>query len=175
MYKEKSQKEMVELMFGNFKYDNIACFSNVNYTVATLSGKAGLIDLKGNPITDFIYDDLTQENIDDSEIDKMIDYFHFVNSNYYSLRLNNKWGVLNNKGETIVDFIYDERIEICSQDFFIVRKDKYGVINSNKKIILDCIYENIQECSLDNDSKIFFIATLNDKQALFNSEGERLC
>ncbi len=175
MYKEKSQKEMVELMFGDFKYDNIACFSNVDYTVATLNGKAGLIDLKGNPITDFIYDDLTQESIDDSEIDKMIDYFHFVNSNYYSLRLNNKWGVLNNKGETIVDFIYDERIETGLQDFFIVCKDKYGVINNNKEMILDCIYDNIQECTQDNDLKIFFIVTLNGKEALFNSDGIRLC
>ena len=47
----------------NFTYDKIVPFhNNENYTIAIANGKAGLIDLEGNPITEFIYDINKHEN-----------------------------------------------------------------------------------------------------------------
>lgn len=66
MIKKKTKKETAKLILGNFKYDDILPFCCTNYTVAISNGKAGLIDLNENPLTEFIYDDL-REYCDDGD------------------------------------------------------------------------------------------------------------
>ena len=53
-----------KIKIGNFKYDKILSFWGEKCTIAVLNGKAGLIDYNGNKLTEFIYDDLS-DDLDD--------------------------------------------------------------------------------------------------------------
>ncbi len=127
--KTNSKKQTVQ----GFKYDKIVSFYETDYTVALLNGKAGLIDLDGNPLTEFIYDDLTDYFIgaqdydfDDEKLDSW-----FIEKDYCLMRLNSKWGLLNNKGEIIIDFQCKRKISVYESDEFslrLVHADKMDVL-----------------------------------------------
>ncbi len=131
---------------GKFKYDKIIPFMFMDYTVAILNGRAGLIDLKGNPLTDFIYDDLSDYY---SEMENSIGMWMLLddNQNFCSLRLNGKWGFLDKTGRVLIDFKYDDEIYYvnleCENYYFVRLDNKWAVYNRNWQKINDDLYENI--------------------------------
>ena len=156
-----------KIKIGNFKYDKILSFWGEKCTIAVLNGKAGLIDYNGNQLTEFIYDDLS-DDLDDffEEVCLDIGYMPFghkesktwsthsgviMNEKYCSMRLNGKWGLLDEKGQTIIDFKYSNPV-IDWGDNFIIETNKdimgievsdYFIMDKNKKIHVDLNFMGI--------------------------------
>ena len=101
---------------------------------------------------------------------------------------NNKWGVIDNKGNTIIDFDYDEMIVIPNKnkDFFICNYDvdystetyKTKVLNKNGEQVLNN-YNNIKPVENTNGKNIWYednmlIYEENGKYGLINFEGEKI-
>ncbi len=63
-------------------------------------------------ITDFIYDDVDG----------------FYNTDTFAVCKNNKWGFINNKGEQIIDFIFDGAVSIETGKAFVKQNGKWGII-----------------------------------------------
>lgn len=230
----------MELITKEILYDKIISFQDMNFTIAVMNGKAGLINIKGEPLTEFIYDDLSDYYDSDEDSAGWMLY----EDDYCQMRLNGKWGILNNYGEIIVDFQYEDEIdfyqlennlivklndkyllldsagkvildkyesivpqingyacvsngenvgiinsngelvvdciykwvEVSSSDYFVVwTHDGYeGIIDKNKTIILDCKYSSIKICTSKECKDVVFIANLNEKSALFNTQGVQL-
>ena len=145
------------------KYEKIIPFQDIEYTVAIHNGKAGLISKEGEPLTEFIYD-----NLEDYYKNEFLDVFDdlgvenvehwkltaFENKKYCSLRLNGKWGLLNNKGEVVLDFKYNSQLKVVERDDL-----PYHYLNTN--VLLN---ENWEEFIDKNKyDHIAYNATLNNK------------
>jgi hypothetical protein len=148
MTKSLLQKN-IELIFGNFKYDIIIPFYHVKkgYTVAVLNGKSGLIDYNGNQLTEFIYDDMSKEFEDESYFG--VGWVHFENryDKYCRMRLNGKWGLLDNNGNVIVDFKYSNPVQEWGENFIIAenKNNSYTetVMDKNGNIHSELSFERI--------------------------------
>ena len=65
-----------------------------------------------------------------------------------------KYGLIDKKGKTVVEYIYDEMTRQNEFGYVAVKKDgKWGAIDRNGKIVQDPIYE------LDDYLKVDFIGT----------------
>jgi len=133
------------------KYDRIMPFYNTDYTLAIVNGKAGMIDLEGNPLTDFIYDDLSEQYLNLQEGAWTI--YH----NCCSLSLNGKWGLLDGKGRIIIEFMYDNNIDItyspsCDNLCFVKTDGKYAIYNTEWQKVTDKYYDKL---SFLNDGIVF--------------------
>ena len=131
----------MELTKEIFKYDKIIPFAHAqkDFTVAIINGKSGLINFAGKQITEFIYDDMSREFDDESYYD--VGWVHFENRDdkYCKMRLNGKWGLLDGKGNTIVDFKFSNPVQEWGENFIISEgddnsyveypMDKYGNIH----------------------------------------------
>ena len=116
--------------------------------------------------------------------------FDTVHSNLI-IQKNDKWGVINNDGENIIETKYDE-LHCVGKDRFVVRlndKDNwyFGVINSKNDIIINFdykyiswksnyFYECYRECNYNLDTKYKW-NEYTDKTGLvwFNYIGEKIC
>jgi hypothetical protein len=64
---------------------------------------------------------------------------------YQIIRIENKYGVINSKNETIIPVIYDEIKSSENWRYFIIKlKNKLGLININGIITKEPIYDNIE-------------------------------
>ena len=146
---EINLKENAELKFGNFKYDKIVPFyhSNNDYTVAIINGKSGLIDNNGNQLTEFIYDDLSKEFVEDFPDD--FGWIHFENSwnKYCRMRLNGKWGLLDKNGNIVVDFKYTNPVQEWGENFIIQSEEENSctqlIIDRNQNVIKELHYDSV--------------------------------
>ena len=133
-------------------------------TIEIKNGKAGLIDINGIPLTDFIYDDLSSYYEEKNGCS-----WALYEDNFISMRLNNKWGILNQKGEIIIDFLHENkvRIEKLGKNLVAVLDNKYYLININgekiKELPFDCVIVNLDE---------FAIVSLNELFGLINNNGD---
>lgn len=166
--KKKTKTEMIELIFGDFKYDDILPFCRTNYTVAILNGKAGLIDLNGNPLTEFIYDDLREYCEDEEECCCI---WYAIMEKYCKMRLNGKWGILDDKGNIVYDFIYDNKIELmdCEEYVYLEIDGKTKVLDKDLKPVLKDTYTEICETGWDT-----FLVQDNGKYRYINKDGKAL-
>ena len=171
---ESSLQENVELMFGNFKYDRIVPFyhSNNNYTVAIMNGKSGLIDFNGKQLTEFIYDDLSKEFVEEFPDD--FGWMHFENSwnKYCRMRLNGKWGLLDKNGNIVVDFKYLNPVQEWGENFIIQSEEENFctqlIIDRNQNVIKELYYDSITP-----EGEYAFVIK-NGKCGLINNEFQTL-
>ena len=146
-------------------YDKILYFYDTNYTIAISGNKTGLIDVtNGCMITDFIYDlvDDKETSEDWDAIYELIgrkyepenkDYFvleRCIARDYCVMRKNTKWGLLNSKGKVVIDFKYDNEIELCSYpdpNYYIITVDnKNGRIDLKSNILMEPKFDWIHKC-----------------------------
>lgn len=53
-----------------------------------------------------------------------------------------KYGLINAKGETLIDFIYENAQEFCTEDLLAVKQDgQWGFVNTEGKVIVDFEYD----------------------------------
>ena len=100
---------------------------------------------------------------------------------YFTLKINDKYGVIDREGKIIVETTYD-RVEIPnpSKDIFICYKDEKGIaINSNKQQMFS-EYNSIQAIQLKNSSnnipyeKSTLISEKNGKYGLIDFTGKKI-
>ena len=64
----------------------------------------------------------------------MIEFFN----NKYEIVVksnNDKYGIINSKGEILIDFVYDNIVSYKNGLFIAKMNDKYGIIDKNNKIV----------------------------------------
>ena len=154
----------------DFIYDDLSEFKtdqilyNDNYCIMRLNGKWGIIDILGNTIIDFKFDEpirVKQHNnhkiikldkwgivdndwhiVIECKYDK-ISYFDFN----YIYEIKNKKGLMDLQGRTLTEPVFDSLIQydgISGKRFYIARTgDRTGIIDSSGKKIIDFIYKKI--------------------------------
>ena len=157
-------KEVETSTFDGFQYDKIINFNYMNFTIAIKNGKAGLIDINGKPLTDFIYDDLTDYYGKDEDNAGWMVY----EDDYCVMRLNGKWGVLNYNCKVIIDFQYDDEITTYSVEdkIIVVQNGNYSLIDINGNLITN-EYDTIMP-----QINGYACVTLGDDVGIINSNGE---
>lgn len=97
--------------------------SNSGYIVR-LTGKVGVLDLKGNPIIPIVYNYISG----------------YMIKNTYFLTKENKMGMADATGKIILPMVYDQ-LETCGRENIVITKDKlYGMIDYTGKVIYPCKY-----------------------------------
>ena len=88
--------------------------------------------------------------------------------NYYLVRKDNKFGLLDSKGKTMIECKYDYiDFDLNRKYLYAILNNKLGVININGNVIIDFIYDGIEERHFDLYEDI--AETYRD---YFNSIGE---
>lgn len=143
------------------KYDTIVFDEGRKELIVSNNKKYGIISIDGNIRLKLMYDNLEILNYDPL---------------LYVIGINEKFGVLNAKKETIVEPEYDKisstLIRNIDKDLgpvIIVQKDeKYGLIDSKDgEAILDCIFDKIEETE-EGDKQIYILENEGQKYMLEN-------
>lgn len=156
---DNSGKEVVPCIYesvgGINCYNLTARYNNSRYISVIKNGKRGFLhDYK--EITPCIYD-------------KELEYY--FNNNLAEVRINNKWGVINQLGKEVIPCIYDS-VSIFEYGLISVSKDgKYGVINDRGGEVIPCVYDGLNV--IGNDC---FLVKKDDYQMIIdNSNNVQLC
>ena len=146
-------------------YDSITeiTFDNESYSYLILSNENNNLIMNLN----------TEELIElDENIQYIVDPYEYkndkkiINSDKYLITVNNnKYGVIDYNGNTILDLKYDY-IRIIDNTFIIRENNKFGIINSNKEYILNSEYEEII------DYKDTYVIKKDNKYAIINKNKE---
>ena len=118
---------------GNIKFD---------YILLERNGSLNLLNIKTYELTEL------DSNISDIFIylsPEEAELKNANNTNYFiALNKNNKYGLIDKNGNTVLDFIYDFLYNSSTNDEYIALKDdKYGLINSKNETILNFEYDFI--------------------------------
>lgn len=152
-------------------YDNSVNFINRNYCVAIKNGKAGVIDKHNNEIVSFSHDPETLKCYEELGIivcdrqgrvgafnfnKKIIIPFVYSKIGYFNnigkaiAIKNSKYGIIDNKGNIVVDFLYDEmgdydQCYIGDDRLISMRKKKHwGFIDDSGNEIISPQYEEVR-------------------------------
>ena len=66
--------------------------------------------------------------------------YEVITNNKYEIVVksnNDKYGIINSKGEILIDFVYDNIVSYKNGLFIAKMNDKYGIIDKNNKIVLN--------------------------------------
>lgn len=156
-------KELLDWSYTSLKTSN-------NYIIAGNSmNKYGLMDLKGNVLIDCVYDQVeffgdyrynpTGIYVDRGDNFNLLDlndyhelldwsYFYSSGSDDYVIARNsdNKYGMMDLKGNIIAGFLYDD-MYTANDDNYVISENsgnKYGLLDKTGNICTDFIYRNIQ-------------------------------
>ena len=90
------------------------------------NGKYGMLNVKGNIVIPFIYDDLC-----------------FFDNGTIRAKKNSKLGVIDKKGNTIIPFVYDDIYEIdrINKFFLVKQNNKWGCIDRSGKITVPFVFD----------------------------------
>ncbi|QSX04710.1 WG repeat-containing protein [Sedimentibacter sp. zth1] len=133
------------------KYIHASLFIKDVAVVKENEGSYKIIDKNGNFLNNIEY----------------TNYKSYINSPYIAVLTDDKWGVINNYGETIVDNVYDE-IALLGDKYFAVKKDsKWGIIDCNSNIIVDYNWDEI--VSFNNN---MIVVKKDNLYTLINKEGK---
>ena len=144
----------------DFSWDALTSVKN-RLAAAQQNGKWAIVSLNGKAKTEYIYDDvICDENGICSEqklfIVKENDSYHLVNSKgkrvgeetfeaakaftkagYAAVCKNGKWGFVNEKGELVIDYQYEDALSF-SNGYAAVKKDgKWGYIDTENTMAVD--------------------------------------
>ena len=134
------------------KYERIDNIYSDNYYVIEESGKQKLINKTGEEASLTDYDKITQ----------------IINSGIVYSK-DNKYGVINFNGETLVKPIYDYLEEINTDVFKATLNDKCGLIDLNEEIKLTYEYTDIY---YNKDAKIYIAENADYTSSIYNSNFE---
>lgn len=124
------------------------------------NNKTYLIGFKKHNEKLLYYPVTSTEGIELTDIDDII----AVNKDYYLIKNNNKYGIMDTEGNIIIKPIYNN-IEIANNNIFIVQNNKklYGIIDNNEKIIITFKYNYITK-----KDKYYLIVNSSNKLALMD-------
>ncbi len=119
------------------------------YGNSVYSDKWGLLDIKNNKmVSGFVYDE--------------IDFEHGFSNGLLAAKKDGKWGYINEQGEVVIDFIYDEcsALEGCEgkqvkayparNGYILVCVDnKYGFVDLKGNTVIEPIYDDASQVNKD--------------------------
>ena len=143
------------------EYDKIITSACPYYIVAISKGKMGLVSLDNKILCDFIYDDVSEFNVNQGLFYK----------DYCIMRLNSKWGIINIFGDVLVDFQFDAPIIIergIDVNKIIKLNNSWGLVDKNWNILVDCKYNEIVNRDFN------YAYEINNKKGLMDVNGNIL-
>lgn len=93
--------------------------------------------------------------------------YEVITNNKYEIVVksnNDKYGIINSKGEILIDFVYDNIVSYKNGLFIAKMNDKYGIIDKNNKIVLNFDYDSM------STSGNYIIVTKGDKLGVLNNK-----
>jgi len=157
--------ELLDWLYNSIDIDN-------KFIIAKNSAnKYGLLDLKGNVLTDFVYDKIDIEHtgieydkpvyiyvkkgdnfnlLDINDYHELLDWSYFCSEmcdDYIIVRdSNNKYGMMDIKGNIIVDFLYNDLYTSTTSTYVIAENsnNKYALFDDQGNNLTDFVYRNIQ-------------------------------
>lgn len=136
-----------------------------NILIYKENGSYGIINLKGDKITDAIYEEISG-----------IDY----KEGYLKVKKQNSYGVIDTKGKTIIkneydnimaDGFYDKNTKYQKSGFITrIKTDdgyRFGYANEKGKKVLDTIYNELNRITeIENDKDVYLVISTNGKYGL---------
>ena len=115
------------------------------------TGKYALINLKGERISEFVYDDIKVISDDDK----------IMESKYLVAKLGDNWGMVTADNKIVIPFEYEE-LGPESEEFIAFRKDKkWGFLNINGQEVYAPIYSEVKPFSSGRSEAILEGAPTN--------------
>ncbi len=123
------------------KYDNIGSFVD-NLAFVINNNKIGVIDTSGKEIIECKYDNIQGDrNLSYSSLRNGF-FLTSIGNNPIKARLGDYWGYINLKGETVIDFEFEEGHTFYDGITSVKKNGKWGVIDSLGKTIIPFIYDD---------------------------------
>ena len=190
--------KLTDYVFEEYKDYWINSFGTIVF--AKVNQLMGIIDIKGNILVDFEYDDmhfLTEGNPeikvkknnkvgvislkDYNDIECIYDDIERLSGNYriaYIAYINSTKLLLDNKGNIIIpNYIYDEAVVFYDDDIVVgtsvKSKDSWGFVNTRGEILVHCIYEKVEPCVV-NGEMVAYIITKGGKVGAISLMSETL-
>ena len=174
----------------NCEYDNIESIKGITNSLLTLKdGKYGLADNTGNIIIPNEYSEikaLTKQYSDGYivknsdglygvvDCNKQIvvevkyqDIKNIYGNNSYVVKENNKWKVIKQDGEIILENGFDDIQSIDGENITIINNGKYGIINSAKEQLIGAEYDKLTYIYSN-----YYIAEKDGKYGIISSNGD---
>ncbi|HTO37955.1 MAG TPA: WG repeat-containing protein [Brumimicrobium sp.] len=169
---------------------NFSKLTNEEHTLLTSSSK-GMIDTLGNIVLTpdynriLVYDStllLTKDEkysfLNRKSRTLSIEYDHYkllpTNPAVFAVESNDLWGFVNQSGELIVDFYYDNitypfrGYSSKNQYIMVLKNHKLGLLDTNFNEIVPIEFSSINIYNLDK--KEFFVLTKDEKTGVFNEQ-----
>lgn len=145
--------------FGH-NYSELRQFDKRGLAFVSQQGKWGVINTKAEIIIKFIYDESS--------------YFSEENGEYVApVGLNKKYGFIDNNGNTIIDFKFDNARGFTNGLAPVKVKDKWGFINIKGEFVIPPQYDNAQEFGYYtfNTDNAFAMVKYNDDGQIIKKWG----
>ena len=190
--------KLTDYIFEEYQDYWINSFGTIVF--AKINQLMGIIDIKGNILVNFEYDDmqfLTGGNPeikvkknnkvgiislkDYNDIECIYDDIERLSGNYhiaYIAYKNSTKLLLDNKGNIIIpNYIYDEAVVFYDDDIVVgtsvKSKDSWGFVNTRGEILVHCIYEKVEPCVV-NGEMVAYIITKGGKVGAISLMSETL-
>lgn len=138
------------------RYSIIQPFHNDISIVTDGNNKTGAINISGQVIVPFEYDNLT----------------YSTTNNQFLFSKNGKFGIMDEKCNIIIPNQYDE-LSILEKGYAIfLKQDKYGILDSNNNIVVEPTFDYIAEhtdsyfIAIDNESDDYVLYTIENKKPI---------
>lgn len=188
LYKNKTIYDSIGNRLFSGKYESIKSISDTLFVVKKLS-KYGLIDHKGKVILPTIYQLISSQNdllfaLKNGKITS-IDLKGNIKikgeyeakpvrlKQYYVLKKNGKYGLVDARNEQIIPFKYDEIQEWNIGEFLVKKDEKYSVINDLEEVMFDEI-ESIKKISANGNETFWRFSKHGKFGLLSNQKGQLL-
>lgn len=186
----KNKKVLID-----FKYQSIDYTGVNNLFILTRSTKSGVYNSEGKKILPVKYNEIkVHSNYIETKLNNEIAYFNLLGNRIAKETIkedeketedlaeniqtddklipqekDGKWGYVDQNGNTIVEFQYDEVTELNSYGFAGIKKDdKWGSINEKGEVVIEPIY------SFEKNEKVDFIGkyykVVYDYKTIFYSD-----
>ena len=146
----------------DFIYDDLSEFKtnqilyNDKYCIMRLNGKWGIIDICGNLIVDFKFDEPIR--IEEHNNHKIVKF--------------DKWGIVDNDWNIFVECKYDK---IIYRDFNYIyeSKNKKGLMDLSGRILTEPVFDSLMQYDRIS-GKRFYIARTGDRTGIIDSSGKKI-
>ena len=143
-------------------------YASENLKVVAQNGKQGVLTPNGKVLIAPLYDSV--DNI-------MLAYYSDNRTDYYMVELDERYGLLDDKGKTIIKPKYTGLNPLQYLPFLVVSDydsgadySKVGLINAQGKVVKAFNYDAIYESYYDDDQQIVLIMLTNNKVQIYNQD-----
>lgn len=143
-------------------------YASENLKVVAQNGKQGVLTPNGKVLIAPLYDSV--DNI-------MLAYYSDNRTDYYMVELDERYGLLDDKGKTIIKPKYTGLNPLQYLPFLVASDydsgadySKVGLINAQGKVVKAFNYDAIYESYYDDDQQIVLIMLTNNKVQIYNQD-----